>query len=277
MRSSVLVLLPTTFFTVTTSLAIEKRHITAWPEPIRSFYTAISNRLSSLPPKTIYSLTSPIGCNIASPSMPTIPDLPPVSEGLTLYHVAVGRGTQNYTCDPTDSNAIPVAAGASATLFNTTCMSCIAPLAMAQLPNSALLMPRPKDDEMLFPAQALVSGHHYFTGPAPTFNLHTNAHNYGIQFTSVLAKIAVPEKLIKPGQNVGKDGSKPVPWLKLSSANALSDTAPGVGQQALGSDSSPVQEVYRVNTAGGSPPTTCDGMKKDFEVEYAAEYWFWSR
>ncbi|KAL8997100.1 MAG: hypothetical protein Q9169_003536 [Polycauliona sp. 2 TL-2023] len=276
MRSSLLILLPTTLSTLSTSLVIEKRHHRAWPEAIRSFYTAISDRLSSLPPKTMSSLTS-ASCNVASPSMPTIPDLPPVGEGLTLYHVAVGRGTQNYTCDPKDPNSIPVAAGASATLYNTTCMSCIAPLAMAQVPGSALSLPTPKGNDQLFPAQAFVSGQHYFTGPAPTFNLHTNTHNYGIQFAGLLAKVPVPEKMIKPDQNVGKDGSKPVPWLKLSSANSLADSAPGVGQKALGSDGSPVQEIYRVNTAGGSPPKTCDGMKKDFEVEYAAEYWFWSR
>ncbi|KAL8653263.1 MAG: hypothetical protein Q9226_003920 [Calogaya cf. arnoldii] len=273
MRSSLL-LLPTTLFTLTISLAIEKRHNRAWPESIRSFYTAVSNRLSTLPPKTLSSITSS-SCNIGNPSMPTIPNLPPVTEGLTLYHVSIGRGTQNYTCNPKDPNSIPVAAGASATLYNTTCMSCLAPLAMAQLPGSALSMPTPKGNDQLFPAQAFVSGKHYFTGPAPTFNLHTNAHNYGIQFAALLSKVPVPEKMIKPGQNVGKDGSKPVPWLKLSSTNALSDTAPGVRQQALASDGSPVQEIYRVNTAGGSPPKTCDGMKKEFEVEYAAEYWFW--
>ncbi|KAL8773330.1 MAG: hypothetical protein Q9209_001724 [Squamulea sp. 1 TL-2023] len=273
MRPSLL-FLPTTLFTLTNSLAIEKRHTRAWPASIRSFYSAVYDRLSTLPPETLSTLTSAT-CNIANPSMPTIPNLPPVTEGLTLYHVAVGRGTQNYTCNPTDPNAIPVAAGAKATLYNTTCMSCLAPVAMSKLAASALAMPTPQGETPLFPAQAFVSGQHYFTGPAPTFNLHTNTHNYGIQFASLLSKVPVPENMIVPGQNVGKDGSRPVPWLKLSSANALSDTAPGVLQQALGSDASPVKELYRVNTAGGSPPKTCDGLAKNFEVEYAAEYWFW--
>ncbi len=168
MRASLFLLLPTTLFTLTTSLAIEKRHNHAWPKSIRSFYTAVSNRLSTIAPDTLSSLTSAT-CNIGNPSMPTIPNLPPVTEGLTLYHVAIGRGTQNYTCDPKDPNSIPVAAGASATLYNTTCMSSIAPLAMAQLTGSALSMPTPKGNDRLFPAQAFVSGQHYFTGPAPTF------------------------------------------------------------------------------------------------------------
>jgi hypothetical protein len=32
-----------------------------------------------------------------------------------------------------------------------------------------------------------------------------------------------------------------------------------------------LQEIYRVNTAGGNPPATCAGMPATFEVEYAAE------
>ncbi|KAL8804882.1 MAG: hypothetical protein Q9182_002284 [Xanthomendoza sp. 2 TL-2023] len=257
-----------TLTTLTTSLAISKRHQRAWPEAIRAYYTAAYTALSQFPPNTLNTLTSST-CNVASPSMPTIPDLPPVTPGLQLYHVAIGRGTQNYTCNPSDPSAIPVAAGANATLYNTTCMSCLAPSALAKIPASALLIPTPKGDSQLFPAQAFVSGQHYFTGSAPTFNLHTATHNYGIQFASVLAKVPVPEKM-QTGQ-MGQDGSKPVPWLKLAAANSL----PSREQEVLDSDSSPVKEVFRVNTAGGSPPKTCDGMGKTFEVEYAAEYWFW--
>ncbi|KAL8733100.1 MAG: hypothetical protein Q9166_002292 [cf. Caloplaca sp. 2 TL-2023] len=259
-----IILLISTLTTLAHSLAIEKRHNRAWPEAIRSYYTAVSDRLSSLPPKTLSTLTSS-SCNIATPSMPTIPDLPPVSEGLSLYHVAVGRGTQNYTCEQ-DPNAIPVAAGANATLYNATCISSLAPLVLAKIPASALLLPTPEGDAHLFPAQAFVSGQHYFTGSTPTFNLHTATHNYGIQFTSLLSKVPVPEKM-QAGQ-MGTDGSKPVPWLKLASSNAK--------EGGLASDGSPVKEVYRVNTAGGSAPKTCDGMGRTFEVEYAAEYWFWA-
>jgi hypothetical protein len=36
-------------------------------------------------------------------------------------------------------------------------------------------------------------------------------------------------------------------------------------------------EVYRVETAGGSPPATCDGVELDtvFSVQYSAQYWFY--
>ncbi|KAI4145879.1 MAG: hypothetical protein L6R39_003658, partial [Caloplaca ligustica] len=86
--------------------------------------------------------------------------------------------------------------------------------------------------------------------------------NYGIQFTKLLAKAPVPDSM----QQLGQDGSKSVPWLKLSSGNA---------PEGLASDQSPVKEVFRINTAGGSAPKTCDAMPASFQVEYAAEYWFW--
>lgn len=35
------------------------------------------------------------------------------------------------------------------------------------------------------------------------------------------------------------------------------------------------QEVYRVHTSGGQPPSTCRKEQKEFQVEYAAEYWFY--
>ncbi|KAL8642916.1 MAG: hypothetical protein Q9228_000453 [Teloschistes exilis] len=247
------------------STAIDKRHIQAWPEAIRSYYAAASSQLSNLrstiPTATLAALT-PSSCNLASPVMPSISGLPAVSEGLSLYHVAVGRGTQNYTCDTKDPESTPVAAGASAILYNATCMSCIAPMVLAKLPASTLLLPTPKDGKVLFPAQAIMSGHHYFTDSTPTFNLHTAAHNFGIQFAKVLNKVPVPETQ----QQLGTDGSKAVVWLKLSAADA---------PEGLAGDASPVKEIYRVNTAGGSPPKTCEEMPGDFTVQYAAEYWFW--
>lgn len=57
------------------------------------------------------------------------------------------------------------------------------------------------------------------------------------------------------GQN-GK-GFGAVPWLKLT---ARDGTTGGL------------QEAYRVNTAGGNPPTTCEEhVGSNFDVQYAAE------
>ncbi|KAL8936194.1 MAG: hypothetical protein Q9216_005061 [Gyalolechia sp. 2 TL-2023] len=260
--SSLLIAASALTSTLVSSLAIEKRHSNAWPEAIRSYYVAAAKSLSSIPASTLASL-SPSSCNLASAKMPTISGLPPVTPGLTLYHVAVGRGTQNYTCDIAHPATAPVAVGATAMLYNTTCLSCIAPQALEMIPSSALLLPTPKENKLLFPAQAYTSGQHYFSDlTTPTFNLHTAKANFGIQFAKLLTKVPVPDDK----QQLGQDQSKAVPWLKLSSANA---------PEGLGSDSSPVKEIYRVNTAGGSPPKTCDASPASFEVQYAAEYWFW--
>ncbi|KAL9596344.1 MAG: hypothetical protein Q9219_005861 [cf. Caloplaca sp. 3 TL-2023] len=248
--------------TLVSSSVIEKRHRRGWPEAIRSYYVAAAESLASLPANTLSTLT-PSSCNLASAKMPSLPGMPPVTPGLTLYHVAVGRGTQNYTCDIAHPSSAPVAAGATAMLYNTTCLSCLAPSALEKIPSSALLLPTPQENKLLFPAQALASGHHYFSDlSTPTFNLHMARSNFGIQFAKLLSKTPVPDEQ----QQVGQDGSKAVPWLKLSSAD---------GPQGLSSDSSPVKEIYRVNTAGGSAPKTCDAMAATFEVQYAAEYWFW--
>ncbi|KAL8752869.1 MAG: hypothetical protein Q9184_005596, partial [Pyrenodesmia sp. 2 TL-2023] len=193
MRPSSLVLIVVSALSTSTSaVAIEKRHRQAWPAAIRSYYVAAAEQLSHLrattPRSTLASLT-PTSCNIASPTMPSIPGLPPVSQGLSLYHVAVGRGTQNYTCDIAHPSTTPVAAGASAILYNTTCMASIAPVALQKITAAALNLPTPQENKLLFPAQALSSGNHYFSDlTTPVFNLHTANTNYGIQFTKLLTK-----------------------------------------------------------------------------------------
>ncbi|KAL9018399.1 MAG: hypothetical protein Q9185_004306 [Variospora sp. 1 TL-2023] len=263
---SALLFVASALSTTVSAIPLAKRHNSAWPEAIRDYYVAAAEQLAHLrattPRSTLASLT-PTSCNIASPNMPSISGLPPVSEGLSLYHVAVGRGTQNYTCDIARPSSAPVAAGASAIMYNTTCMSCMAPDALSKITAAALKLPTPGKNKLLFPAQAFMSGNHYFSDlTTPTFNLHTEKANYGIQFTKLLTKVPVPESM----QQLGQDQAKAVPWLKLSSSNA---------PDGLASDRSPVKEIYRINTAGGSAPKTCDAMPATFEVQYAAEYWFW--
>lgn len=62
------------------------------------------------------------------------------------------------------------------------------------------------------------------------------------------------------GQNGVGNGA--VAWLYLNTTNATQGD---------------VRAVYRVNTAGGNPPETCEGSDAVFSVQYAAEYWFYSK
>ena len=128
--------------------------------------------------------------------------------------------------------------------------------------------------------KAFESGHHYFTNgnSTPTFNLHTDLtlrgqvvnKNYGITFSKKINSTAAPATAY-----YGADGSKAVAWLKLStignSANPPSTQTAITEADAIGN----VQEIYRINTAGGSPPATCGSHAgQTFTQQYAAEYWF---
>lgn len=75
-------------------------------------------------------------------------------------------------------------------------------------------------------------------------------------------------------KNTGPKGEAAVPWLKLQ---VLDVGAQGSDVQAGEDTQAGVKEIYRVNTHGGSAPATCAGRHEgEFEVEYAAEYWFYS-
>jgi hypothetical protein len=104
-------------------------------------------------------------------------------------------------------------------------------------------------------AEARLSGHHEFTDKlVPLFNMKTANANYGyVQAKPDTVKSSAP-KDSSPGTN----GMGSVPWLKLNAVEG------------------DFKEVYRVHTAGGVAPKTCEGMASAFEVEYSAQYWFYA-
>lgn len=171
-----------------------------------------------------------------------------------MKHVAIGRGTQNYTCGA-NSTAAPTAIGAKATLFNATCVAATYPDLLAMLPPVALEFNFTSPEQAsLIPSNLLVSGHHYFTsGGVPAFNLDTAEMNLGYLPSAKDSSAPAPTDA-PAGQNGVGDGA--VAWLKLVATEGATGN---------------LQEVYRVNTAGGSPPKTCSGMPSTFEVQYAAE------
>ena len=171
--------------------------------------------------------------------------LPPPDSGLILKHVAIGRGTQNYTCADSTNNTLPVAIGALATLYNASCVAADASNLLEVLPEFALNIAIPGN----FPS----SGNHYFTGPSPVFNIiHPNLGS------TTAKKLSVCDAPPTATKGKGDKGFGSVPWLKLGQVS---------GSPAL-------QNIYRLNTAGGSPPPNCKGMDKTFQVPYAAEYVF---
>jgi hypothetical protein len=142
-----------------------------------------------------------------------------------------------------------------ATLYNSTCVASTYPDLLSVLPNVALQFDLTDVNQAsLSPTNLLISGHHYFQNlTTPTFNLDTAAMDIG--FAPCSKNNSVPAPAGSP-QGQGGVGHGSVAWLKL----IAEDGATG-----------DLEEVYRVNTAGGNPPATCAGMPAAFEVQYAAE------
>jgi len=200
-------------------------------------------------------------CDLSKAQLPVAPNpLPPPSEGLVLRHVALGRGTQNYTC--ANETAAPEAAGAVAVLFNASCIASTYPdlAKMLSKVSMAFNLTSGEATRKLAPSNLAYSGQHFFVPDkkTPFFNLDSSP-----RWTLGQAPCAKEANVSAPADApVGQKGEKAVDWLKLL-------TKPG----ATGG----LQEVYRVETAGGSPPKTCQGLPPTFEVQYAAQYWFYGK
>lgn len=129
---------------------------------------------------------------------------------------------------------------------------------LSMLPTLALQYPVPS--ETLSPSNIDLSGHHFFRDTTtPIFNMDlSDSSNYGFVVGKKNATSSPPSNAVL-GQNGTGYGS--VAWLYLLTQNGTTEN---------------LENVYRLNTAGGSPPTTCEGVASTFEVQYAAEYWFWA-
>jgi hypothetical protein len=158
----------------------------------------------------------------------------------------VGRGTQNYTCNE-DESSKPKASGAVATLFDVTCMASMYPDITSRIPGMAVHF-NLDGKNRLGPKVLPVSGHHYFTAQGvPYFDLG----DVGQAPCAKNSSASAPETA-----SVGPGGEPAVSWLRLLAVDGATEG---------------IQEIFRVSTAGGSPPATCKGMPSHFEVEYAAE------
>jgi len=215
---------------------------------------SLSDILSTrdIPAKTFATLTDGV-CDLDGVTVPKAEGtpLPPVTPGLTLHHVAVGRGTQNYTCASSSETVVPVSQGAVATLFNATCAAARAPTTLSSTPAIALAFDVPTGQQ----AAVLESGHHFFSNTTTAvFNLDTAQHAFGIGSLKKIANSSAPADAPK-----GPNGFGSVAWLKLG-----------------GIQDGVFKEVYRVDTAGGQPPKNCSGVSGSFDVEYSAVYYFFT-
>jgi hypothetical protein len=244
-----------------------------WSPALAEFYSVVDRHIQQA--RAAPNFPQAPACDLSQASMPVAPTpLPAPNLGDVLGHVAIGRGVQvytpqvdvklhiltrpqNYTC--ANSSATPVSIGAVASLYNASCVAASYPDLLSLLPNLALNYPQPAAGASMLPSNLDLSGHHFFANPTtPMFDMTANpATNLGVVTAKKVANSTAPA-----GSPLGVNGvgNGAVPWLYLQSTNATTGR---------------VQTVYRLNTAGGSPPKTCASSPATFSVQYAAEYWFY--
>lgn len=165
--------------------------------------------------------TSLSNCNLSAAILPvndTKVHLPTPSSSLVLTYVALGRGTQNYSCSTSDSSTKPVAVGAAATLFDA---SCLALASMSLLHEVPAIMRRTPLGSLAFMAETmsfatntpgLIIGEHYFDADGdPYFDLRLGGANAWI----VAAKKASADAPIREANTCGDTSSEDVAWLEL--------------------------------------------------------------
>ncbi|KAJ5759189.1 hypothetical protein N7520_006345 [Penicillium odoratum] len=242
------------------SLTVGIAGVSSFPGPLRlaSTFSRISNELDNI------SLGR---CSISNAILPindTTTKLPRPSSGMNLKYIALGRGTQNYTCENSTSSAIPVAVGAAATLFDA---SCIASQSLTLLHEMPAIIGEAPIGSLAFLAELLshttnssqlILGEHYFNAAEyPIFDLRlSGAQDWVVATKNASVDAPQTSKLTK--QNVA--------WLELDRKSGNKECS-GKG----------IQKVYRVKTYQGSAPSTCAGLNETIEVQYAAEYWFYGR
>ena len=206
-------------------------------------------------------LASKISGFLARATQKTVPPnstLPAPIANLTLKYIALGLGTQNYSCPTSSADAVPTAIGALANLYDTTdaivgmAAMAMAPVATVSRVLSTITCEADSHDSA---AQLNQIGQHYFDAAGtPTFDL--SPENLLLKAKKIDASNA------PGGACVGRDGGAAVPWLMLQDDGT--GRSRGLGQ------------VFRVETAGGSAPPTCEGAPVGtLTRDYAALYYLY--
>jgi hypothetical protein len=264
----------------TITLVVENQHQIPGPSSYTSLHVLeishIDNmlRLLSLPAalaillsSTVTALALPTEYNslearngdltIALPSS-GLPAPSTLSPQVSLKYIALGVGTQNYTCasTPNSATAAPVQVGAKAVLFDAGQFFQKLPIMINKLPPLSLgLYTMTGQPDMTSITGGAVLGDHYFNAAGqPVFDLT----KVGAKLTAKkLANVAAPADACAGPRNAGA-----VDWLLLT------DVGGGASYGCL-------SHVYRVVTAGGNKPATCAGKTGTFEVPYTTEYWYY--
>ncbi|KAI5481316.1 hypothetical protein MNV49_004938 [Pseudohyphozyma bogoriensis] len=231
----------------------------------------------------------------ATSFVPTFPsDALSVPAGDTPNFVAVGRGVQNYTC----SNATWTSIGAVASLYD---VSCYDSSTYADLVTSALSIPTSttkRSERHLFAPRFGPQGNNHRSSPPP--NSHHGGQPSGTaNSTTAAAATTTPTtttNVLDPSALLGlhtfvtvngtltpkfdftasqHDASAYVLATKTATVNSPDNSTSDVAWlQLTAEEGSLASTVFRIDTAGGQPPSSCAVEGDQLSVQYAALYVF---
>lgn len=206
------------FFLFLAVMLVDATPVIPGPLRLAATFSRISNELDHI------SLGN---CSLKSVTLPlddTKAKLPSPSPELNLKYIALGRGTQNYSCpSSTDSHQSrdarkPVAIGAAATLFDASCLASTSISLLHELPaviGRAPLGPLALLAELLgltTNSSSLIIGEHYFNVAGdPYFDLKLTGSDTWI-ITKKDASVTAPTRV---SHIDGDNGDEDVAWLKL--------------------------------------------------------------
>ncbi|KAM0712128.1 hypothetical protein Q7P37_011222 [Cladosporium fusiforme] len=216
--------------------------------PILSSLIALSGLISTaycLPSteRSTDTISNDLDLAAVSPGLPAPTSSPSI--------IALGVGSQNYTCNSTTGTYSSNVAVAD--LYDIG--SLVKPSTKDSL-SKLYLQTSDCSNEKTNPLQLNLIGDHYFdSSSVPNFDFAKS--NRGWLQAKKGAGVAAPETSAK---GIKGDAHGTIDWLYLL------DNGAGVSTDLL--------SVYRVWTAGGKPPQSCSGDEQ-VEIPYAAEYWFY--
>ncbi|TPX19293.1 hypothetical protein DIZ76_017081 [Coccidioides immitis] len=224
------------------------------PQDEAKFRSGVSKEIQKFPKRA--ELAPSPRCDLSHVKLPQSSEpFPDIPQGQKLLAVAVGRGTQNYTCESESGNTKPK--GALATLFDASCIAANSPPRLRALVYTALTQQQQQHAEPISKTpmgEMPFLGRHFFSDDT------TAVFDLGDLGSSLVRKegaVDAPKTALK---GVGGQMDGAVAWLWLKSIPASSGKA---------------KTIYRVNTAGGMPPKNCAGQPKEMTVQYSSEYWFY--
>ncbi|KAH7464300.1 hypothetical protein FOMA001_g17721 [Fusarium oxysporum f. sp. matthiolae] len=228
------------------------------------FFFALTSAALALASPPVHNLY-PSQSGMPTKPTPVLPsnggdsELPEPSEGVSLKHIALGFGIQNYTCADTAASPTPV--GALAVLYDVTHLypgqghTLKVPLNLNEKGTGAsLVKPFPKKQDLKIRSLSKkipYLGHHYFNAAGvPTFDLD--------KARQLLVAKKIGDIKAPASSPAGPEGTGAVNWLFLGDAGG----------------SHGISYAYRVLTAGGASHG-CKAKGAD-STSYTAMYWFYN-